>query len=40
MRRVASPELLTVTSSKFARLMKVVGSFAVAATVTTFTPVA
>ncbi len=38
--RVASPELVTVTSLKFARLMNVVGSFAVAETVTTLTPVA
>jgi hypothetical protein len=40
MRRVASPALVTVTSVKFPSRMNVVGSFAVAVTVTTFAPVA
>src|SRR6185437_5300625 len=39
MRRVAWPELDTVTSLKLASRMNVVGSVAVAVTVTTFTPV-
>ena len=39
-RRVASPVALTVTSWKFASFMKVVGTTAVAVTVTTLTPVA
>src|SRR3954466_425408 len=40
MRRVASPLLLTVTDSKLPSRMKVVGSVAVAATVTVLMPVA
>ena len=40
MRRVASPIALTLTSLKFASFMKVVGSDAVAVTVTVLTPVA
>ncbi len=38
-RRVASPVLVTVTSRKFASFMNVVGSVAVAVTVTVLTPV-
>ena len=40
MRRVASPELVTVRSVKLASRMNVVGTVAEAVTVTVFTPVA
>ena len=39
MRRVASPELVTVRSVKFASRMNVVGTVADAVTVTVLTPV-
>ena len=39
MRRVASPSALTCSSVLFARRMKVVGTIAVARTLTTLTPV-